>query len=302
MGILPYFHIYGLVPCLGLSLITGSKSVTVPTFDPKSFVHVLEKYKITYLHTVPPIINFLTQSNLVKPHHLGPTHTMTCGAAPAGPTLIEEFFKKFGDGINFQEGYGMTEASPVTHLTPKGKFVIGSTGVVVPNTVAKIVDINTGQSLGANEEGEMCVMKGYYKNEKATRETIDEDGWLHTGDLAKMDHDQNVYIVDRLKELIKVKGFQVAPAELEDLIRSHPEVEDVAVIGLPHDRLGEVPRAYVVLTPNSNLSEEAIADYVAIKVAPHKQLLGGVYFTNVIPKSATGKILRRELKASALVQ
>ncbi|XP_045602015.1 uncharacterized protein [Procambarus clarkii] len=308
MGILPYFHIYGMVPCMGLSLITGSKTVTLPNFDPKLFIDVLEKFKITYLQTVPPIVSFLTHNPLVKRDHLDPVHTLTCGAAPAGPALINDFFKKFGNRICFQEGYGMTETSPVTHATPKINGVLGSAGVVIPNTMAKIIDLNTGKILGPEMgEGELCikgpqVMKGYFKNEEATRNTIDKDGWLHTGDIARIDENHNVFIVDRLKELIKVKGLQVAPAELEDLIRKHPSVADVAVIGLPHERSGEVPRAYVVLVPGSNISEESIAEYVAREVAPHKQLSGGVKFIDILPKSATGKTLRRELREIALAQ
>ncbi|KAK7076224.1 hypothetical protein SK128_028319, partial [Halocaridina rubra] len=303
MGVLPFFHIYGMVCLMGLSLYEGAKMVTLPTFDPNLFSNTLEKYQVSYLHTVPPIINFLNHSPLITPRHFEPTHTIVCGAAPLGPALVEEFWKKFGEDIQFQEGFGMTEASPVTHLTPAGKYTPGSTGVAVPNTMAKIADINTGQTLGPGIEGELCVhgpqvMKGYYNNEKATKETIDENGWLHTGDIAKIDDQQNVFIVDRLKELIKVKGFQVAPAELEDLLRKHPNVTDVAVIGVPDERAGEVPRAYVVLEQGSHTTEPDIADFIAKEVAPHKKLMGGVEFVKSIPKSATGKILRRNLKES----
>lgn len=294
-----------MVVCMGLSLYVGAKMVTVPTFEPNLYVGTIKRYKTTILHTVPPIVSFLIHSDMVTPELLKSVHTLVCGAAPLGPALVKEFNEKFGDGMNFQEGYGMTEASPVTHMTPVEAYKPGSTGVVIPNTMAKIVDLSTGETLGPGVEGELCihgpqVMKGYYRNEKATQETIDKDGWLHTGDIAKMDENENVYIVDRLKELIKVKGLQVAPAELEDLLRRHPAVVDVAVIGLPDERAGEVPRAYVVLSPESDVTQDEIADYVAKEVAPHKRLLGGVCFTDKIPKSATGKILRRELKAAAL--
>ncbi|XP_045108231.1 4-coumarate--CoA ligase 4-like isoform X2 [Portunus trituberculatus] len=204
-------------------------------------------------------------------------------------------------------GFGMTETSPVTHVTPKTKFVMGSTGVAIPNTLTKIVDLNTGQTLPPNGgEGELCVkgpqvMKGYFNNEEATRATIDLEGWLHTGDIAKMDGDRNVFIVDRLKELIKVKGLQVAPAELEDLIRQLPDVADVGVVGMPVDHAsGEAPRAFVVLTPGSQLSLKTIENFVECKVAPHKKLSGGLEYVEAIPRSPTGKILRRELKAMAL--
>lgn len=307
LGILPYFHIYGMVPCMGISLVTGSKTVTLPFLKAELFINTVEKYKITYLHTVPPILDFLASSDLVKPELLKQTHTVMCGAAPIGPTLITELLNKFGDKIYFQEGYGMTEASPVTHVTPRSKFVKGSTGVAIPNTLTKIVDLSTGKTLLPNGgEGELCVkgpqvMKGYYKNEEATRETIDPDGWLHTGDIARMDADQNVFIVDRLKELIKVKGLQVAPAELEDLIRQLPDVADVAVVGMPVDSAaGEAPRAFVVVPPGSPLTLKAIQDFVESKVPAHKKLSGGLEFVDAIPRSPAGKILRRELKARAL--
>ncbi|KAG0723462.1 putative 4-coumarate--CoA ligase 1 [Chionoecetes opilio] len=307
LGILPYFHIYGMVPCMGMSLVSGSKTVTLPFLKPELFVKTMEKYKITYLHTVPPILDFLASSDMVKPELLAPTHSVLCGAAPIGTTLITDLLKKFGDGIYFQEGYGMTEASPVTHVTPRTKFVMGSTGVSIPNTLTKIVDLNTGKTLQPDGgEGELCVkgpqvMKGYYKNEEATRATIDPEGWLHTGDIARMDQDNNVFIVDRLKELIKVKGLQVAPAELEDLIRQLPDVTDVGVVGMPVDRAsGEAPRAFVVLSSGSQLSLKAIEDFVEGKVPPHKKLAGGLEYVEAIPRSPTGKILRRELKAMAL--
>ncbi|XP_076034360.1 uncharacterized protein LOC143021048 isoform X2 [Oratosquilla oratoria] len=306
LGVLPMFHIYGMVPMMSLCMKVGGKMVTLPRFDPQLYKNSLLTHKPSVLHTVPPLLGYLVQDPTVKPEMLKCVHNVLSGAAPAGPSLINLFFKKFTDDICFQEGYGMTEASPVTHLSPKKGLVIGSCGNVLPNTKAKIIDLSTGNTLGPNEgEGELCVhgpqvMKGYYHNEKATKDTIDEDGWLHTGDIAKMDEDKNVFIVDRLKELIKVKGLQVAPAELEDILRRHPTVADVAVIGIPDERAGELPRAYVVASSNSSPCQDTLASYVADIVAPHKKLAGGVHFVDQIPKSPTGKILRRELKAAAL--
>ncbi|CAL4135274.1 unnamed protein product [Meganyctiphanes norvegica] len=275
IGILPMFHIYGMVPCMGISLKLGAKMVTLPEFNPQTYIEAIVKHKPTILHTVPPIIGFLIQHPDVKKEFLENTHTLVCGAAPLGPALIEALLKKFDHGMRFQEGYGMTEASPVTHMSSSETLIPGSCGPCIPNTMSKIVDINNGNILGPDDgEGELCVygpqvMKGYYRNEKATIETIDEDGWLHTGDIARCDHDQNVFIVDRLKELIKVKGLQVAPAELEDLLRLHPQVSDVAVIGLPDDRSGELPRAYIV-PKVADACPDAIAEFVANEVAPHK--------------------------------
>jgi len=155
--------------------------------------------------------------------------------------------------------------------------------------------------LGLNQRGEVCVKgpqmrKGYYNNVQATQDTIDPEGWLHTGDIAICDDDNYFYIVDRLKELIKVRGFQVAPSELEDLLRKHPGVLDVAVIGVPDERAGELPRAFIVPKDKGSLTEEDIHKYVDTKVSPHKKLKGGVEFVQIIPKAASGKILRRELK------
>ena len=219
--------------------------------------------------------------------------------------------------IEFREGFGMTETSPLTHIQPEEGAVLGGCGCPVSNTIAKIIDVETGDLLEAGQSGELCVsgpqvMKGYYNNIEATKKTI-IDGWLHTGDIAVYDESKQFVIVDRLKELIKVKGlqvsdkylffiylqhniFQVSPSELEDLIRRHPGVLDVAVVGVPDERLGESPRAYVI-RKNANVSEESIIDYVAEKVAPHKKLGQGVMFVESLPKNQTGKILRRELKA-----
>jgi len=165
--------------------------------------------------------------------------------------------------------------------------------------VTKIID-SDGNTLGRNQSGEVCIkgpqaMKGYYKNEEATKSTIDPDGWLHTGDIAYYDDDGCMYIVDRIKELIKVKGFQVAPSELEDLLRKNDQVEDVAIIGVPHPENGEAPRAYIVKKSNSNLTEDEVNAYLQPLISKHKQLKGGIEFRSSIPKAPSGKILRREL-------
>ncbi|CAL4111307.1 unnamed protein product, partial [Meganyctiphanes norvegica] len=306
IGIMPMYHVYGSVVCMGQTLKLGAKLVTLPGFNPQTYIESIIKYKPTYLHTVPPIVNFLIQHPDMKKEYLRRTHTLICGAAPVGPTIIDALLKKFDHGMRFQEGYGMTEAL-ITNVSPSHNLIPGSCGPCLPNTMAKIVDINSGEIMGPDDgEGELCVygpqvMKGYFRNKKATEETIDEDGWVHTGDIARCDHDQNIFIVDRLKELIKVKGMQVAPAELEDLLRLHPHVRDVAVIGLPDDRAGELPRAYIV-PKDVYACPDDIAAFVAKHVAPHKKLEGGVIFVDAIPKSPTGKILRRVFKAQALAE
>lgn len=184
-------------------------------------------------------------------------------------------------------------------LTPGDDVVVGSVGKAVPNSEIKIVDIKTGEALGPNQTGEVVIkgphiMKGYLKNEKATSQCLTEDGWFYSGDVGYYDDDHNFYIVDRLKELIKYKGYQVAPAELEDLLMAHPQVADAAVIGIPDEEAGELPKAFIVA--KEEIDPNDIINYIEQSVAPYKRLRGGVHFIDVIPKAASGKILRRELR------
>ena len=220
------------------------------------------------------------------------------GAAPLGSEVAAEASDRIGCEV--VQGYGMTELSPISHATPPGNAKPGSVGLTVANTEARIVAPDSGDDQPIDVEGELWirgpqVMKGYLNNPTATAETIDADGWLHTGDIARIDADGHVFIVDRLKELIKVKGFQVAPAELEALLLDHPQITDAAVVGRPDDESGEVPLAFVVAAPDSPLDEKAVKTHVADHMATYKHL-GEVRFTDAIPKSASGKILRRELR------
>lgn len=228
-----------------------------------------------------------------------------CGAAPFGKSDMEKFLKK-APQAKFVPAYGLTEASPVTHMVyPECKYR-DSAGFPMPDTESKIVKVDDESctALGPNEMGELLVrgpqvMKGYHNNEKATKDTLTADGWLRTGDIGYITDTKECYIADRLKELIKVKGFQVPPAELEEVLRTHPDVLDSAVIGIPNASSGELPRAFIV-TKNKNLTEEDVKKFVASKVAEYKRLEGGVEFLDQIPKNASGKILRRELKKNFL--
>ncbi len=192
-------------------------------------------------------MSFLATHPKVQSSHLASVKNITGGAAPFGPALIEKFMDKAAPNVvKFREGFGMTESSPVTHFQPEEGAVLGGCGHPIPNTIAKIVDIESGRALGTGEDGELCVagpqvMKGYHNNRKATDSTVVK-GWLHTGDIARYDETGQFFIVDRLKELIKVKGLQVAPSELEDVIRRHEGVNDVAVVGVADERAGELPR------------------------------------------------------------
>jgi acyl-CoA synthetase (AMP-forming)/AMP-acid ligase II len=295
--VLPLFHIYGLVVVLNMGLHLGATIVTMPRFDLEQFLGLIEKYRVTLSHIVPPIVLQLTRNPLVEQHDLSSLKVIFSGAAPLGEELSRECIQRIGCTI--RQGYGMTETSPVTHSSPADptKMKLGSVGPPAPNTECKLVDPATGGELGPNQEGELCVrgpqiMKGYLNNPEATARTIDADNWLHTGDIGYADADGHFFIVDRVKELIKYKGFQVAPAELEAILLTHPAVADAAVIPCPDDEAGEVPKAFVVT--KGKTTAEAIMEFVEERVAPYKKLRF-VEFIEQIPKSASGKILRRVL-------
>ena len=295
--VLPLFHIYGLVVVLNMGLHLGATIVTMPRFDLEQFLGLIQKYRVTLSHIVPPIVLKLAKDPSVEKFDLSSLKMIFSGAAPLGPELSHECMQRIGCGI--RQGYGMTETSPVTHSSPAdpAKMKLGSIGPPAPNTECKLVDPATGAELGPNHEGEVCVrgpqnMKGYLNNPEATARTIDREGWLHTGDVGYADGDGHFYIVDRVKELIKYKGFQVAPAELEAILLTHPAVADAAVIPCKDEEAGEVPKAFVVL--KSEMSATAIMDFVAARVSPHKKIRA-VEFIDQIPKSLSGKILRRVL-------
>lgn len=248
------------------------------------------------------LVLMLINTESVKPTDLNTVTTILCGAAPLGALDVDRFFKKFSD-IDYIQGYGLTEASPVTHASFRGCTNYSTIGSPLPLSDAKIVKIDDKHAfgLGPNEVGELLVrgpnvMKGYFDNKEATDEVLIADNWLRTGDSGYYDEQGFFYITDRLKELIKVKAFQVAPAELEEVIRDHEGVLDAAVVGAPHPRHGEQPRAFVVRRPNSKVTEDDIKNYVAKKLTAFKHLTGGVIFLDEIPKNASGKILRRQLK------
>lgn len=297
LGLLPFFHIYGMVCILGGALSQGATIVTMPRFDLQQFLEIVQKYKISYMNLVPPIILALAKHPLVDQYDLGHVRLVFSGAAPLGSDVEAAARKRVGCLLT--QGYGLTEASPVTHVNPLESELErpGTVGLPLPNTEVKIVDVATGAELGPNEEGEILVrgpqvMKGYLNNPSATINTLDEAGWLHTGDVGYADEDGYFWIVDRIKELIKYKGFQVAPAELEALLLSHPAIGDAAVIGRPHEEAGEVPKAFVV--KRAELTADDVFNFVAEHVAPYKKVRD-VEFVDEIPKSAAGKILRRVL-------
>ena len=296
--VLPLFHIYGMVVILNMGLYTGATIVMMPRFELEDFLRVLQDYRVTLAHIVPPIVLTLMKNPLVNEYDLSSLKTMFSGAAPLGESVSRACVERFGCVI--KQGYGMTETSPVTHGTPyeKEKAKFGSVGMCIPNTLCRVVDLETGAELEAHQKGEIWVrgpqvMKGYLNRPEATAQTVDAEGWLHTGDIGYADEEGHFYIVDRLKELIKYKGFQVAPAELEAILLTHPAVADAAVIPSPDEEAGEIPKAFVVL--KAEASVEDLMDFVAEHVAPHKKIRK-MEIIDKIPKTASGKILRRVLK------
>ena len=297
---LPLFHIYGMNILMNSSLAVGATQVMMGRFDMDEFLTLLSEHRVTVLYTVPPVMLGLTQYPAAKDYDLSALRYGFCGAAPLSGELQQRVSSILGFPV--LQGYGLTETSPYCnsdylepHLTKPGS--IGPAG---PDMEEKVVDVETGTvELGPNEIGELLVrgpqvMKGYFNNPEATAETITVDGWLHTGDIVRMDEDGYVWVLDRKKELIKYKGFQVPPAELEGVLLEHPAVADAAVVGKPDEEAGEVPKAFVVVKSGAEASGDDIMAFVAGRVATFKHVRE-VQFVDAIPKNPSGKILRRIL-------
>ncbi|HYB44683.1 MAG TPA: 4-coumarate--CoA ligase family protein [Candidatus Methylomirabilis sp.] len=302
VAVLPFFHIYGMVVIMKLTLCHGGTLVTMPRFDLMDFLGAIQKHRVTILPIVPPIVLGMVKHPAVAQADLSSVRLVFSGAAPLGEEMAAALSRKLGCPV--VQGYGMTEASPVTHLSPTRDAPLkpGSAGQVIPNTEVKIVDVDSGAELGRKQEGELLIrgpqiMKGYLNRPQDTANSIDREGWYHTGDVGYVDDEGFFFIVDRTKELIKYKGLQVAPAELEALLLTHPAVLDAAVIRKADEEAGEVPKAFVVLKPDEGsraATAEAIMGWIAERVAPHKRIRH-LDFIEQIPKSASGKILRRML-------
>jgi 4-coumarate--CoA ligase len=299
VAFLPLFHIYGLQILQNLYMALGGGMVTMPRFDLEMYLNLVTEYKTPRLWIVPPVALALAMHPLVAKYDLSFLTQVNSAAAPLGADVAEAMGKRLG--TNATQGYGMTELSPVSHVSPFGKGKPGASGVTMPNTECRIVDPETSKDMPTGEDGELWVrgpqvMKGYLNNPEATARTIVEDGWLRTGDIAHFDEDGYLYITDRLKELIKYKGFQVAPAELEAALLTHPAVQDAAVIGKPDDDAGEVPMAFIVAAAGQETPTlEMLQDYLSQRLAHYKQVRV-LQVVEEIPKSASGKILRRVLR------
>jgi acyl-CoA synthetase (AMP-forming)/AMP-acid ligase II len=304
-AVVPFFHSYGLTLVLHTALAHGASVVTLPRFELGAYLSVIERYQVTRLHVAPPVLRALADAPANAGHDLSSVQVAVCGAAPLDPALAAAVTKRYGFPVI--QGYGMTEAAPGTHFTPDdrwGSVPEGSVGWLIPGTEARIepVAADAGAAPGSGEagHGELWVrgpqvMRGYLGAAEATAATLDEDGWLRSGDVVRVDGDGCFYVVDRVKELIKYKGYQVAPAELEAVVMGHPAVRDAAVVGIADPVAGELPKAYVVA--GDDLDETELLDWVAERVAPYKKIRL-VERVGEIPRSPAGKVLRRVLRDS----
>jgi acyl-CoA synthetase (AMP-forming)/AMP-acid ligase II len=298
LAVPPFFHAVGFIVLAGPALLSGATLVTLPRFDVAGFLAALQDHRITQTVVVPPIVQVLAKHPAVDDYDLSALQFIGCGAAPLGAELQQACAQRIGCPV--LQGYGMTEATAGVALWSRGTPVVpGSSGRLLPGVRARVVDADSGADCDPGETGELWVrtpalMTGYLGKPGATAVTVDQDGWLHTGDIARFDGAGNLFIVDRVKELIKVKGFQVAPAELEAILRNHPAVKDAAVVPIRDARAGELPKAYVV--PAQDIPAQDLIDYVAARVAPYKQIRD-VAFVDAIPTSPSGMTLRRLLVA-----
>lgn len=316
LAFLPFFHIYGLTCLVHQTLYQGYQLVVMQKFDIEKWCSHVQNYRITFSYVVPPVVLLLSKHPIVDKYDLSSLRMMNSGAAPLTHELVEAVHARIKCGI--KQGYGLSETSPTTHTQPweEWQTSIGSVGKLLPNMEAKYMTMPEDESepreVAVGEVGELYmkgpnVFQGYHNNPSATADCLSSDGWFRTGDVGYQDKNGNFYITDRVKELIKYKGFQVAPAELEGILVDHEAIDDVAVIGVESEAHGtEVPVAYIVRSAKSKASgisaeQEAanIIQWLDGKVAYHKRLRGGVRFIDAIPKSVSGKILRRVLKQQA---
>jgi acyl-CoA synthetase (AMP-forming)/AMP-acid ligase II len=304
IGLIPFYHSYGLTVLMNYGLAAGATIVTLPRYELDLFLQTVESYGVTYAHLAPPTVLALAKQPAVENYDLSRLAVIVSGGAPLGAEVTSACRERIG--CHVKQGFGLTEASPVTHISPTNPAGVkeGTIGRLVANTECRIVDPESTAELGPDQPGELWirgpqVMKGYLNRPESTALAITSDGWLRTGDLGFADEDGYFFIVDRLKEMIKYKGHQVAPAELEAILLSHPAVADAAVIRTPDEEAGEIPKAFVVLRCEATADD--LMAFVAAQVAPYKKIRR-LEFIDQIPKSASGKILRRVLVESERVR
>ncbi|MFF9393371.1 4-coumarate--CoA ligase family protein [Streptomyces griseoluteus] len=304
LAVLPFFHIYGLTALMNAPLRKGATVVVLPRFELDTFLAAIETHRITGLYVAPPIVLALAKHPSVARYDLSSLRYVLSAAAPLDAALAKACADRLGLPP-LGQAYGMTELSPGTHVVPLAQLrdaPPGTVGRLIAGTEMRIVSLDDpGKDLGPGERGEILIrgpqiMKGYLGRPDATAAMIDADGWLHTGDVGQVDDEGWLFVVDRVKELIKYKGFQVAPAELEALLLTHPGIADAAVIGVVNEDGNEAPHAFVVRQAAApDLSANDVMLYVGERVAPYKRVRG-VTFTDGVPRAASGKILRRELR------
>ncbi|KAH6665013.1 4-coumarate-CoA ligase [Halenospora varia] len=300
VGFLPLYHAFGQMYTVLLACKLSVPIYIMTNFQYESFLRIIETYKITHLQIVPPIMTMLSQRPETSQYDLSSLKDIICGAAPLSRSLQNEISFKFG--VSIKQGWGMTEVTCGAMHVPDGvSDNTGSVGMLDPCCECKLID-DSGAEVGCNTPGEIYirgpnVCVGFWRNENETRSTIDNDGWLKTGDIAMVNEKGWFHIVDRKKELIKVNGFQVAPAELEAVLMEHEDIADAAVVGVLSSDV-EKPVAYVMLklAPKLQQTEMSISSWMASRVAKHKRLTGGVFFVDQIPRAASGKILRKTVK------
>ena len=301
LGFLPLYHAYGQLWSIVAAAVNRTPCYYMRAFNFEMFLKNIQNYKITHIQTAPPVVVMLDKRPETSRYDLSSLENILCGAAPLSKDLQNSVSDKFG--LKIVQTWGMTEVTCSCLHVPGGlDDRSGSVGFIDPNSEMKLVDDDGKEVTEPGERGEITVRGpniclGYWRNEQATRETFDEDGFMKTGDVAVCDDKGWYWIVDRKKELIKVKGFQVAPAELEAVLLENDDIADAAVVALQKDH-EELPRAYVVLkdSANGSVKEQDIVQWVAQKVAKHKRLEGGVVFIDEVPKSPSGKIQRKVLK------
>jgi long-chain acyl-CoA synthetase len=299
LAVLPFFHVLGMTVALNFSIYTGCAIIIVPRFDPDELIKVINKKKPTFFPGVPAIYIALMAHPKVDSFDLTSIKFCVTGAAPMPVDILRRFEEKTGSRI--VEGYGLSEASPVTHVNPiQGTRKPGSVGIALPDTDCRIVDSQNGtEDVAPGEVGELIVrgpqvMAGYWKKERETRETL-RDGWLYTGDLATMDGDGYVFIVDRKKDMVISSGYNVYPREIEEVLYEHPKVLEAAAIGVPHSKKGEVIKVYVVPKQGQVLNSDELLAWCKEKLAPYK-VPKEIELTESIPKTTVGKVLRRKLR------
>ncbi|KIW04485.1 uncharacterized protein PV09_04244 [Verruconis gallopava] len=313
----PIFHIGSFVLAVCTQLKEGREMYVVKRFEVEQYLYLHDQHKLTEVFMAPPMVNQIVMSQMADPsstkfrYSLKSVRSGYVGAAPLSPDLQKRFHALLAHDARFTQVWGMTESTSmitgvpgdIADKTTQGELdTWGNVGTPLPELSVKLIDEEGNDVTHTIGKGEACVkgptvIRGYYENEKANKDSFDGEGYYRTGDVLQLDPKTNLlYVVERMKELIKVRGFQVAPAELEGVLTSHPEIIDAGVIGVPDDESGELPRAYVVLREGSRLTEAKIKAYAAERLAKYKALHGGVIIVDSIPKLASGKILKRVLR------